>query len=123
MKRIVNFFKQKFFLKLNYNLERMLLNDIELCNNLIFLIHKSPGSILLKTHDHFWCGLAEFCRKNYDAAEIRLEQIQRDDPTNLAGLLVQQQLLKVQNSVNGAEKYKKIDAEVKEARSSASSYG
>lgn len=99
----------------------MILTDIELCNNLIFLIHKSLGSILLKSHDHFWCGLAEFARCNYDAAEIRLEQIQRDDPAYIATLLIQQQIIKIQNSLNSADKYKQLDAEVKEARGSASS--
>lgn len=67
----------------------MILCDIELCNNLIFLLHKSPSSIVLKSNDHFWCGLAEFLRSNYDAAEIRLEQIQSDEPSYLAGILLQ----------------------------------
>jgi hypothetical protein len=73
----------------------MILNDIELCNNIVFLISKNFNSILQKSNDHFWCALSEHNAKSYDNVEIRLEQIQKDDPTYLAGLLIQQQILKV----------------------------
>ena len=70
------------------------LNDIELCNNTIFLIKNSAESILARSNDHFWCGMAEFMLGNADAASIRLEQVQKDDPTYLGGLIIQIQLYK-----------------------------
>ena len=38
--------------------------------------------------------MAEFMLGNADAASIRLEQVQKDDPTYLGGLIIQIQLYK-----------------------------
>ena len=65
------------------------LTDVELCNNVLFLLHKSPESILSKSNDHFWCGLADAVTGNSDSAAIRLEQVTKDDPTYLGGLVLQ----------------------------------
>ena len=65
------------------------LTDVELCNNVLFLLHKSPESILSKSNDHFWCGLADAVTGNLDSAAIRLEQVTKDDPTYLGGLVLQ----------------------------------
>ena len=48
------------------------LSDVELCNNVVFLLHHSPESILSKSNDHFWCGLADAVVGNVDPASIRI---------------------------------------------------
>ena len=79
------------------------LNDIELCNNIVFLLRRSPESILSRCNDHFWCGLAEFILGDKDAASIRLEQIPNDDPSYLGGLVAQITLHK--NSQKGTLRF------------------
>ena len=90
------------------------LNDVEFCNNLLFLLNHSPESISARSNDHFWSAVADVILGNNDSASIRLEQVQKDDPTYLGGIILHANILKQSNK----EKSKRLDAELKEARSS-----
>ena len=60
----------------------MKLDDVEWSNNVVFLIHNSPRAIL-RCHDNFWCGLAEILLGNNENADLRLEQVAKEDPNYL----------------------------------------
>ena len=90
------------------------LNDIEFCNNLLFLLNQSPESISARSNDHFWSAVADCILGNNDSASIRLEQLQKDDPSYLGGIILHANICKQTNK----EKSKKLDSELKEARSS-----
>ena len=94
------------------------LNDVEFCNNLLFLLNQSPESIAARSNDHFWSAVADVILGNNDSASIRLEQVQKDDPSYLGGIILHANILKQSNK----EKSKQLDAELKEARSSGKGF-